>query len=134
MNNTTNEILVAFWIIGIVAWWNDWPPFANNEVVTYHAACYFDHECKTSELILYRTVYRADPGSQTVTTWGKEDDKTISLYHRCAIQDKKDWQCATDKDGALWAPQMHDGVISEATQTSWYRWWWLKANAYLEKK
>jgi hypothetical protein len=129
-----SDILAAFFVICLIAWWNDWPPVSNNEVATYNAVCYFDHECKASELILSRTIYRADAGSQTVTIWGNEDDREISLYHRCAIKNKKNWVCATDKDGPIWAPQMHDGIVSESTQTSWYRWWWLKVNAYFEKK
>lgn len=133
-DSVTSEILTAFSIIVCVAWWNDWPPVVSSEVTTYHATCFSAQECKTSDLILYRTVYRSDVGSQTVTSWGKEDNSEISLFHRCAIQDKNNWKCAPEKDGMLWGAEMHDGIASASTQTSWYRWWWLKSVAYLDKK
>lgn len=134
-DSVTGEILSAFSIICLIAWWNDWPPIADREVTTYHATCYSAQGCKSSDLILYRTVYRTDLQNFSVTSWGKEDGAGISVRHRCAIRDMKNWECAAESADSPWTAEgMHDGIVSDATQTSWYHWWWLRFLRIGEKK
>lgn len=135
MNNSLSvDILIAFWIIGLISWWNDWPLFAGREVTAYYAVCYSSQACKPSELDFYRTVYRADISTSSVTSWMKENNSSISLYRQCAIKDSSNWSCAPESGLLSITHEMRDGIVHADSQTTWYRWWWLKANAWLQKK
>lgn len=128
----SGDILGAFFVIWFISWANDWPPLADYEITTYRMVC---HDCQIEGMILYREVFKADPATHTVTSWSKEGD-SIFMYRDCAIRNRKNWICEVSKTDST-EPRLIDGVFSEKTasriseQISWYRWWWLRANAAL---